>query len=198
MDDRLGEIRETFGVAEVAWAVGWPGYAVSRCGRVFSFRHNPGDPGTTLRELRPNVGMPRPRLSVCLGTGGGKRARRYVAKLVAAAFLPPPGEGQNVLRHLDDNPRNNRAENLAWGTAIDNAADARRNGRIPDTRGIRFGPTKLNGLAVERIITVRDSLGLKFKEIGRWFGVSANAAADAYHGDTWANVGVKGNDSRFR
>lgn len=43
-----------------------------------------------------------------------------VARLVCAAFHgPPPFEGA-VTMHLDENSRNNRADNLAWGTQKEN------------------------------------------------------------------------------
>ena len=49
-----------------------------------------------------------------------------VHKLVAAAFLPPcpgvPGKrkGQYHVDHIDDDPKNNRADNLQWLTAREN------------------------------------------------------------------------------
>lgn len=53
----------------------------------------------------------------------------HVHRLVAEAFLERP-EGTYLVRHLNDEKFDNRAENLAWGTTKDNAADALRNGRL--------------------------------------------------------------------
>ena len=50
-----------------------------------------------------------------------------VASLVAFAFIGPRPDG-NVVRHLDGNKDNNRADNLAYGTHQDNADDDRRLG----------------------------------------------------------------------
>lgn len=56
-----------------------------------------------------------------------------VHRLVALAFLPNP-DGFRVVRHLDDNPRDNRLVNLAWGTHADNQRDRVRNGTYRNGR----------------------------------------------------------------
>lgn len=51
----------------------------------------------------------------------------YVHHLVAAAFLGKRPEGVTLIRHLDDDPNNNKASNLSWGTKTDNGRDSVRN-----------------------------------------------------------------------
>lgn len=51
----------------------------------------------------------------------------YVHRAVATAFLPK--SVAPVVRHQDDDPTNNRASNLAWGTQADNVQDMRTRGR---------------------------------------------------------------------
>lgn len=46
-----------------------------------------------------------------------------IHRLVAEAFIPNPNNFP-VVRHLDDDPANNWAGNLAWGTHKDNTKDA--------------------------------------------------------------------------
>ncbi len=56
--------------------------------------------------------------------------RHYsVHRLVAELFLQNKN-GCKVVRHLNDDPNDNRAENLAWGTQKDNADDCRNHGRM--------------------------------------------------------------------
>lgn len=50
-----------------------------------------------------------------------------VHQLVALTFLGPRPKGQEV-RHLDGNPLNNRADNLAYGTRTENIYDVMRIG----------------------------------------------------------------------
>lgn len=43
-----------------------------------------------------------------------------VARLICEAFHGPAPEGKPVCMHLDENSRNNRPENLAWGSQKEN------------------------------------------------------------------------------
>lgn len=54
--------------------------------------------------------------------------RLSVHRLVAQHYIPNP-EGYGVVRHIDDNPRNNCYFNLAWGTQADNRRDCVKHGR---------------------------------------------------------------------
>ena len=49
-------------------------------------------------------------------------------RLVARAFLGDPPPGKNLVLHRDDNPQNNRVENLYWGDLSDNQTDVILNG----------------------------------------------------------------------
>ena len=58
----------------------------------------------------------------------GKYKKYLVHRLVAQAFIPNPNL-YPVVRHINDNPDDNRAENLRWGTQYDNVHDCiQRNG----------------------------------------------------------------------
>lgn len=56
------------------------------------------------------------------------RSKQYVHQLVAAAFIGPCPEGQEV-RHWDGDPSNNAASNLLYGTHAENMQDMVRHGR---------------------------------------------------------------------
>ena len=60
-------------------------------------------------------------------TRAGKQRRYSVHGLVAAAFIGPRPEGL-VVRHLDGDPGNNWAYNLAYGTQAENMQDMLRHG----------------------------------------------------------------------
>lgn len=57
------------------------------------------------------------------------RYNHTVARLVAHTFHPS-SRLSPVIRHLNDDPTDNRAENLAGGTHLENRQDAIRNGKI--------------------------------------------------------------------
>lgn len=58
----------------------------------------------------------------------GHDDQRYVHHLVLEAFVGPRPDPRLHGRHLDDDPLNNRLENLDWGTCSDNMHDRVRNG----------------------------------------------------------------------
>jgi hypothetical protein len=64
-------------------------------------------------------------LSVCLYNN--KNELKQLHRLLAETFIPNP-DNLPVVRHLNDNPTDNRLENLAWGTYKDNAKDSMKNG----------------------------------------------------------------------
>lgn len=103
---------------------GYPGYMVTSDGRVWSDKQS----GRWLKlDRKPNgylaAGLWR----------DGRKSSVLVHSLVLETFGSPRPEGLQV-RHLNGQQRDNRIENLAWGTAVENAADRdqqgnHRNGR---------------------------------------------------------------------
>lgn len=81
---------------------------------------------------------------------GRKHTMKTVHRLVCLAFHgPPPGE-DSCVRHLNDNKRDNRQENLRWGSYSDNSADSLRNGTWNNQNSIRDVCTKGHPFDVER------------------------------------------------
>jgi hypothetical protein len=116
-DGQLAQLAaETFGITSRIVPVPWAtGYAVTECGIVLTCRVLSREPQNIVRVLRPFSQRKTGRLVVRLVVGNKPKAVG-VHRLVAEAFLPPPSRGQNVVRHLDGNPMNNKSGNLAWGT----------------------------------------------------------------------------------
>ena len=100
--------------------VGYEGlYKVSNLGRVYSvvsdkFIGHPDYMGYTQVTLCKN-GYHRIQRAHCL---------------ILEAFVGPRPQGF-VIRHLDDNPANNRLDNLQYGTYRENYNDAQKNGHLP-------------------------------------------------------------------
>lgn len=102
----------------------------------FEGRYEVSDQGRVRSLPRPrsrggllNAWVNNHYLRVCLGRRG-----MSVHRLVAGAFLPPAGTGQDQVRHLNGDPMDNRATNLAWGTASENASDKIVHGTNPQLR----------------------------------------------------------------
>lgn len=97
---------------------GHPGYWVSNCERVWSEKTH------SFRKLKEMDDHGHLGLAL---SDNGKKSYQYISRLMAQHFIDNPNNDPCV-RHLDDNPRNNDIENLAWGTQADNTEDCRRNG----------------------------------------------------------------------
>ena len=59
----------------------------------------------------------------------GRPIKRYVHRLVAAAFLQAPdadpkGSERKEINHLDSNPSNNRVSNIEWSSSSENKLHA--------------------------------------------------------------------------
>ena len=109
---------------------GHPGYQVSDRGRVRSKINNRHGVGEEYHILKPYAND-RGYQSVQLGRG----KRFSVHRLVAEEFIDNP-KNLPLVRHFDDNPSNNRSDNLVWGTQTDNMQDCVKHGRlVGDTRG---------------------------------------------------------------
>jgi hypothetical protein len=99
-------------------------YEVTRDGRVFSLTNWRGLGRRELVQSPNDDGYPSVRIVV-----DGKRKHIAVHVLVALHHLPPRPSPDHEVRHLDGDKSNRCAENLAWGTARENAADRERHGR---------------------------------------------------------------------
>lgn len=112
--------------------VGYEGsYEVSNKGRVrrlairvpVSMRHPDGPTKVMPGRLLRAVTTPQGYLRVHLYRDGTSR-RKGVHRLVCEAFRGSSENPGMVTRHLNGDPSDNRAENLAWGSAAENMADA--------------------------------------------------------------------------
>lgn len=107
-------------------------YEVSNLSRVRSLDRrvrSTAKAGTTFRPgkiLKPllNKGTGKYHLDL---QRDGLRKNKMLHRVVAEAFIPNP-EGLPLVRHLNDDPSDNRLENLSWGTYADNMNDRIRNG----------------------------------------------------------------------
>lgn len=99
-------------------------YEVSNMGRVrsverrarFVSKHNGKECTRRVRarEMHCTVGRKTKRISVMLSKEG-KTKRLSVHRLVAMAFVENPNPGLfTEINHIDENPQNNKAENLEW------------------------------------------------------------------------------------
>lgn len=104
-----------------------------------------------------------------------------VHSLVASAFLGPRPSG-SIIRHLDGNRYNSKADNLAYGTPAENTIDAVKHGTY---KRVNNGRALLNDrgvLAIKMLITH----GVSLSEIARGLDISVSTVHAIKTGRNWA------------
>lgn len=117
-----------------------PLYEIMRDGRIFSLTNWRGYGRRELVQGLNEDGYPSVRILI-----DGKRTRVAVHKLVAERHLGPRPTPAHEVRHLDGDKLHRHADNLAWGTRAENAADRERHGRT--SRGERHSAAIRAGIA---------------------------------------------------
>lgn len=134
-------------------------------------------PATILKTRKPDGWYP----AVSLWRDGVCQ-RSLVHRLVAITFHGDPPFPEAQVRHLDGSRDNNRADNLAWGTGKDNAADRDAHGRQP--KGTRSPVAHLDG---RKLAEVRAALasGLDQSKTARLLGVTRAVVHNVARGKTY-------------
>jgi hypothetical protein len=162
---------------ELTEVPGFPGYAVSEDGKVWSKRGSNGKQWRQLKPIRHGKRYSTVRLWV-----RGCWFSWYVHRLILTVFK---GKGGPDTRHLDGDSSNNRLDNLAWGTRKENMEDTIRLGLV--ARGNMLPQSKLTeNLVVKARQWRRD--GTTFQAIANRLGVSFASAYNAIVGDTWRHI----------
>lgn len=168
------------GADEWRWVRGSAGqYQVSRSGQVRSWAKR-GCGVCRASAPTPLVAPPSKEgyRAFTVRQWGGEVTRqltRFVHREVAYAFHgQPPFEGA-IVRHLDGDPLNNRADNLAWGTLSENSLDREAHGRGQRGKG---------KLTIEQARRIRAS-GHNTARLARRYGVTPQSIRNIRSGATW-------------
>lgn len=153
--------------------VGFTEYSITENGDIYSHKYNK----VRKMNLTPNGNG---YLVVRLSQVKGVSKTFSVHRLVAETYINKPSEDLVYVRHLNDNKTDNRVENLAWGTAKQNGADA-----ISNFCG--NGKKKLNEDLVIQIIDLI-KLGVLNSTIANLFGVSQGTICDIRYLISWKHI----------
>ncbi len=168
--------------------VGFPGYVISREGKIWSSRlgrNQAGDPRTPVLRSIALIKNNHGHLFVHLYRGNGIKHKRYIHRLVAEAFIGPCPEGMEC-RHLDGDPANNNSDNLAWGTKIENQADRILHGT--SNKGTRNGQSKLTESEVIEIRVAYRKGNISQEALGKLYDVSGGAVSRIINKKHYADV----------
>lgn len=136
-------------------------YEVSDLGRVRSYARS--SVPYVLTPTPKSTGYLRLRFSV-----SGVKTTKPVHKIVAEAFIGPPPEGTEV-RHLNDDPSDNRWANLVYDTHSQNMQDKKWN----------RGPSGTSKLSPQQVREIRALLrAVTQHEIAAHFGICQQTVSD--------------------
>jgi hypothetical protein len=113
---------------------------------------------------------------------GETQKSEHIHRLVAKAFVLGSGP---LVRHLDGDGFNNRAENLAWGSFVDNESDKRRHGRTP--RGEAHPNSKMTDGVVRQIRELHER-GFSQLKIASSLGLNRGVVGVVVRGEGWTHV----------
>lgn len=160
----------------------WPCYDVSTHGRVRSW-HNGRFGWRSEPKLLKNSPSNSGYAQVCLSYRG-RHANKGVHVLMLETFVKARPEGHEA-RHLNGNKLDNRLENLAWGTPVENAADKVLHGT--HNIGERNGLAKLTEQIVREARALRAE-GWQVTALARHYGVAQGTMSTALRGLTWSHL----------
>ena len=155
---------------------GYPGYYATEDGQIWSEKRH--------RFLKPSK-KTNEHLAVVLCVSGVRRDF-YVHRLILLAFVGPCPRDCSLCRHLNDDPEDNRPENLRWGTPQENADDASRHGLLHgcNLRGEAAGRHRFTE---DQVKAMRDAYasGTTQLELGRQYGARGATISGIVRRRTW-------------
>jgi len=159
---------------------GFDGYAVGDDGSVWSNRSLNGQGYGPWHRLAGFIARGYWRVNL---RRKGRIEKRSAHRLVLEAFVGEQPELQ--VRHLNGKRADNRLQNLAWGTAADNAID--REGHGKTLRGAEHGRKKLTEDDVREIRALVAG-GVTKTDVAAQFGIGRTTVRHIVTGKNWRHV----------
>lgn len=108
---------------------GYPDYYVSRSGRVFKLEEGKWVEKYPFIYKKSGTVYSRKFITLSSLVDGVRHRKKFIlSRLVAIVWVPNP-DNKPCVCHIDNNPLNNRADNLYWGTYKENNIQAVLDGR---------------------------------------------------------------------
>ena len=157
---------------------GFPGYKASDKGNIYS----KGRWSTDWKRMRPR----KHRGGYCfvLLYKDGKAYNKYVHRLILETFVGPCPNGMQCRHFPDGDKRNNRLDNLQWGSRGANEEDKKTHGT--SNQGERHGMCKLTEKDVLKVVRLHEKRGRTISQIARKIGTSSGTVHSILTGKNWS------------
>jgi len=161
---------------------GFPDYSITQDGRVWS-RDRKSKSGTSIKGkwLKLTVNSDG---YFCVGLSLQEKSKVYTIHTLMLTTYVGPRLGDQVCRHLNGNPLDNRLTNLTWGTQKENMADSVKHKTRYRAQGTLHPLHKLDEMDVQFIRAWCKS-GYKQREIVEAFGVTSQTVSMIKTGNRW-------------
>ena len=110
----------------------------------------------------------------------------HAANMILLAFVGPKPSPKHHACHRDDDRLNDKLDNLYWGTAKENKADALRNGRV--AQGERHGCAKLT---TDQVREIRAAKNVTLTQLAKQFNMGITAISSIRKYQTWKSVSAE-------
>lgn len=148
---------------------GFENYGVNEDGIIWSFR---------TQKIKKTVFSRTGRERTVLQDSNGNSKAFLVHRLVAQIFLENP-DNKPYINHIDNDPKNNRLENLEWSTAKENSQHAAKLGLYN---------RKLTETEVRLIRVLYKNGNHSYSSLAKRFGVAPWTVSQIVRGKTWKHV----------
>ena len=153
------------------------GYKACSDGFIYSTHNWRGAPIRKMKGIESEHGY----LRVTLKTSKNNNRRLPVHVLICSSFHGIKPSENHEVRHLDGDRKNNKPENLAWGTKSENAIDR-------SSHGLKFGRHGNNQKLTESdVIKIRESKKTNV-ELSKIYGVSDVSISNIKKRKTWRRL----------
>jgi hypothetical protein len=176
----------TTGAENWKWIPGYEGlYKISSEGNIITYHRDVC--GVPLKTTQSKLGYCR----VLLRKNGSTKAYN-VHRLILLSFVSTQNS-KMMACHINGKPYDNRLENLRWGTAKENSADAIRHGTT--ARGERGGTVVMSEENVREARVLYATGNYTFAQLADLFAVSKSGIKAAVGRSTWAHLS---SDSEYK
>lgn len=159
----------------------FPGFFACNQGHIYSIRR--ADTSIGIKRLAGTIDSDGYRFAVYWRNRA--RLQPKFHQLVAEAFLGARPTDRHQVRHLNGVRLDNRPENLAWGTAVEQAADRVLHGT--SIRGSADGNAKLTESLVQEIREFH-AAGIRLVDLGRAYDVHLETIRRIVKRERWNHV----------
>lgn len=149
-----------------------------------------GVEASSLGGIRENgiVRIPKPKVRDYLGVRVHKKS--FLAhRLVCMAFYGLPTEEEPECLHLDNNPTNNRADNLKWGSHDENMARSRgRNHSHPGESNFNSKLTEADVREIRAAYDAKAGFAWGISKLAKKFNISTKTCSRIGKRESWQHL----------